>query len=290
MNQNTIDELLLAALNEDAPWGDITGDYLIPAAATATAVLRARQGGVFAGGELFSRAFTLCDPAALSTVFVGDGARFEPGQVLAEVSGNARALLRAERIGLNFAQRLSAIATLTSQYIDAVSGTKARIADTRKTTPGLRQVERAAVRAGGGMNHRFSLSDVAMLKDNHMAVLTADGTPLSEALKTALNRLPHTTHVVVEVDDFSQIDAVIESGAATIMLDNFTITQLREAVAYIRAKSPNTQIEASGGVNLETVTEIAHTGVDVISVGALTHSAPAIDLGLDLVVSEHPDA
>lgn len=284
MNQQQLDEILLAALKEDAPWGDITAETVIPRDAQASVALVARESGVLAGGELFARSFTLCDPEAVTELFFADGEPFNPGDTIARVSGNAQALLRAERIGLNFTQRLSAIASLTRRYVDAVAETRASIADTRKTTPGLRQLEREAVLAGGGRNHRFSLSDVAMLKDNHLAVLTADGQSLAEALQQALAKFSHTTHIVVEVDEFAQIQAVLDAGADTIMLDNFSIDELKKAVAYIRETSPKTQIEASGGVNLNTVADIAATGVDVISVGALTHSAPAIDLGLDMVV------
>ena len=276
-----IDRVVGAALEEDAPWGDLTSEYLIPASATATADLVARDAGVFSGGDVSAAAFALPDPQIEVTLRVDDGDAFEPGTVLAAVSGPARGVLQAERIGLNFVQRMSGIATLTARYVAEVAGTDARIADTRKTTPGLRAFERAAVRAGGGRNHRFSLSDTVMAKDNHLAVLTADGTDLTEALRAAISRLPHTTHVEVEVDRIDQIEPVLAAGIGTIMLDNFSLDDLRDGVAQVAGRAT---VEASGGVSLETVRAIAETGVDVISVGALTHSARALDLGLDVRV------
>ncbi|RXZ40573.1 carboxylating nicotinate-nucleotide diphosphorylase, partial [Agromyces binzhouensis] len=194
-------------------------------------------------------------------------------------------ILRAERVALNLVQRMSGVATLTARYVDAVAGTRARIVDTRKTTPGLRSLERQAVRDGGGRNHRRSLSDAIMAKDNHLAVLTAGGADLAEALRAARERMPHTAHLEVEVDRVEQIPAVLEGGADTIMLDNFDLDALREGVALIDGRAI---VEASGGVNLDTVAGIAATGVDVISVGALTHSARALDLGLDVVIETGP--
>lgn len=275
----TIARVVGAALEEDAPWGDLTSTTLLPADATATADLVAREPGVFSGGEVFTAAFALTDPTVSVDLHVGDGDRFAPGDVLASVTGPARSVLTAERIALNFTQRMSGIATLTSRYVEAIEGTGARIADTRKTTPGLRAFERHAVASGGGHNHRYSLSDAVMAKDNHLAVLQRSGADLAGALRDALSRLPHTTHVVVEVDRLEQIAAVLDGGAHTILLDNFAIDELRAGVELIGTRA---QTEASGGVSLETVRGIAETGVDVISVGALTHSARALDLGLDV--------
>jgi nicotinate-nucleotide pyrophosphorylase (carboxylating) len=270
-----------AALLEDAPWGDVTSQALIPAAAAATARLVAREPGVFSGGEVFTAAMTLTSADIAVTLGVADGERFERGAVLAEVSGPARAVLQAERVALNFVQRMSGIATLTARYVEAVADTRARIVDTRKTTPGLRQFERHAVRSGGGQNHRFSLSDAVMAKDNHLAVLTAGGRDLTEALLEVRSRLSHTTHLEVEVDRIDQIPPVLAAGVDTIMLDNFTIDRLREGVALIDGRAI---VEASGNVTLDTVAEIARTGVDVISAGALTHSVRSLDLGLDIVL------
>ncbi|KQV01736.1 nicotinate-nucleotide pyrophosphorylase [Microbacterium sp. Root322] len=275
----TVNRVVGAALEEDAPWGDLTSTSLLPADATATADLVAREAGVFSGGEVFAAAFRLTDTALDVDLHVGDGDDFAAGDVLASVSGSARSVLTAERVALNFTQRMSGIATLTAAYVAAIDGTGARIADTRKTTPGLRAFERHAVESGGGRNHRYSLSDAVMAKDNHLAVLKRSGRDLATALREALSRLPHTTHVVVEVDRLDQIEAVLEGGAHTVLLDNFSLDDLREGVALIGDRAT---VEASGGVNLDTVGDIARTGVDVISVGALTHSARALDLGLDL--------
>ncbi|AZS47765.1 carboxylating nicotinate-nucleotide diphosphorylase [Microbacterium oxydans] len=275
----TVNRVVGAALEEDAPWGDLTSTTLLPADATATADLVAREAGVFSGGEVFAAAFRLTDTALDVDLHVGDGDDFAAGDVLASVSGSARSVLTAERVALNFTQRMSGIATLTAAYVAAIDGTGARIADTRKTTPGLRAFERHAVESGGGRNHRYSLSDAVMAKDNHLAVLKRSGRDLATALREALSRLPHTTHVVVEVDRLDQIEAVLDGGAHTVLLDNFSLDDLREGVALIGDRAI---VEASGGVNLDTVGDIARTGVGVISVGALTHSARALDLGLDL--------
>lgn len=274
-----IDRVVAAALEEDAPWGDVTSAYLIPEDAVATAELVARESGVFSGGDVFTAAFTLTDPATRVELAVRDGDAFIAGDRLARVHGPARAVLTAERVGLNFVQRMSGIATLTARYVAEVTHTGARIADTRKTTPGLRAFERHAVRCGGGHNHRHSLSDAVMAKDNHLAVLTARGASVTQALQAAIARLPHTTHVEVEVDRLDQVDAVLAAGVGTIMLDNFSLDDLRTGVERIAGRAT---VEASGGVSLATVRAIAETGVDVISVGALTHSAPALDLGLDM--------
>jgi nicotinate-nucleotide pyrophosphorylase (carboxylating) len=193
-------------------------------------------------------------------------------------------VLQAERVALNLVQRLAAIATMTAKYVAAAAGTKARIVDTRKTTPGLRLLERYAVRCGSGHNHRFSLSDAVMAKDNHLAILTANGAKdLTAALREAKAKLPHTVHFEVEVDRLEQIEAVVAAGVDTVLLDNFTLPQLREGVAMIaKLSGGRVLVEASGGVTLERIAEIAATGVDIISVGALTHSVRALDLGLDV--------
>ncbi|QCQ16407.1 carboxylating nicotinate-nucleotide diphosphorylase [Microbacterium sp. RG1] len=275
----TIDRVVSAALDEDAPWGDVTSETLIPADAVATASLVARESGVFSGGAVFAAAFRLVDPRTRVDLLVADGDGFDAGATLATVTGPARSVLTAERVGLNFVQRMSGIASLTAVYVAEVAHTGARIADTRKTTPGLRAFERHAVVSGGGHNHRFSLSDAVMAKDNHLAVLAASGVPVTQALQEALARLPHTTHVEVEVDRLDQIDDVLAAGVGTIMLDNFSIEDLRRGVEQIAGRAI---VDASGGVTLETVRRIAETGVDVISVGALTHAARGLDLGLDI--------
>jgi nicotinate-nucleotide pyrophosphorylase (carboxylating) len=275
-----IEKIVRAALEEDAPWGDITSQTLIPAAAMVTAQLVAREPGVFCGQDVFAAAMHWTDASIKTEFLVEDGAPFAPGETLATVQGSARGVLQAERVALNLVQRLSGIATMTAKYVAAAAGTKARIVDTRKTTPGLRVLERYAVRCGGGHNHRTSLSDAVMAKDNHLAILKSSTSgSLTEALIAARAKLPHTVHVEVEVDRLDQIAEVLAADVDTILLDNFTPEQLREGVALIAGRA---LVEASGGVTLESIPAIAATGVDVISVGALTHSVRALDLGLDI--------
>ena len=276
-----VDEIVARALHEDAPWGDLTCAALVPPSATSTAELTAREGGTFAGGPAVEAAFRLTDASIAVDLLVAEGEAFEAGTVLARVDGPAAGVLQAERVALNFAQRLSGIATATAAYVAAVAGTGARVVDTRKTTPGLRALERHAVRAGGGHNHRYSLSDAVMVKDNHLAVLLASGADVTETLRAVRDRIPHTTRVEVEVDRIEQIEPVLAAGVDVIMLDNFTLDQLRAAVALIDRRAV---VEASGNVRLDTVAAIAATGVDVISVGALTHSIRSLDLGLDIEV------
>ncbi|MBG6189841.1 nicotinate-nucleotide pyrophosphorylase (carboxylating) [Arthrobacter sp. CAN_A212] len=277
-----VDRIVAAALAEDAPWGDITSETLIPASASAEASIVAREAGVFCGQQVIEAALRLTDQRTSVRFLLADGETFDVGAVLAVLSGPARSLLRAERVALNLAQRLSGIATLTARFVEAVEGTRARIVDTRKTTPGLRVLERYAVRCGGGFNHRFSLSDAVMAKDNHLALLTRGGAlGLTEALTAAKARLPHTVHFEVEVDRIDQIEPVLAAGVDTIMLDNFSLAELAEGVLLVAGRA---LVEASGNVRLDTVGAIAGTGVDIISSGALTHSVHALDLGLDLTV------
>lgn len=282
LTQEHINEVVAAALKEDAPEGDVTSEHLIPADSNATAALAAREPGVFSGSEVFIAAFKLTDSRVEVEMKIADGEKFEKGQLLAIVTGPARAVLTAERIGLNFVQRMCGIATLTSQYVSKVAGTRAHILDTRKTTPGLRAFERQAVLNGGGRNHRFSLSDMVMAKDNHLAVLTRGGKDLTTELRRVRTELPSNIKLEVEVDRLDQIPPVLAAEVDIIMLDNFSLEDLRKGVALINGQCT---VEASGGVNLETVGEIARTGVDVISVGALTHSARALDLGLDVKIN-----
>lgn len=282
LTPSAIDRVVTAALEEDAPWGDITAGTLLPENSDARADLVAREAGVFSGGEVFRAPFARIDARCEVDCRISDGDTFSTGDVLATVTGPARAVLTAERVSLNLVQRMSGIATLTAQYVAEVAHTGARIVDTRKTTPGLRLLERHAVRSGGGFNHRMSLSDAVMVKDNHLAIISSSVTSdeeLTLALRSAFATLPHTTHIEVEVDRVEQIAPVLAAGAHTIMLDNFSPEQLREGVALIAGQAV---VEASGGVSLDTVRAIAETGVDVISVGALTHSARALDLGLDI--------
>ncbi|WP_423181700.1 carboxylating nicotinate-nucleotide diphosphorylase [Arthrobacter sp. NyZ413] len=282
-------EILERAFAEDAPNGDITSQLLIPADARATAVLNARVPGVFSGGTVFRDAMLLIDPDTDVELLVADGEAFDAGTHLARVSGRARSVLLAERVGLNLVQRMSAIATKTAEFVKLVHGTKARITDTRKTTPGLRVLERYAVRCGGGANHRYSLSDAVLAKDNHLAVMTGgDSAKLTALLIAAKAQLGHTTHFEVEVDSAEQIEPVLAAGVGTIMLDNFSLEELRAGVRQVAGRAV---VEASGNVNTNTVADIAAAGVDVISIGGLTHSVSALDLGLDVtldVASESP--
>ena len=279
LERRQIQRVVDMALDEDAPFGDLTSQTLVPESAVARADLVAREPGVFAGAEVFEVAMSTLDPTVKVTLEATDGERFEAGVVLAHVEGPARAVLQAERVALNLVQRMTGIATLTATYVDAVAGTQARVVDTRKTTPGLRALERHAVRCGGGHNHRYSLSDAVMAKDNHLAVIP----DITAALRQAKADLPYTTHIEVEVDRLEQLDAVLDSGAVgTIMLDNFSLDDLRAGVDKIAGRA---LVEASGGITLDTIADVARTGVDVISVGALTHSVRALDLGLDITVS-----
>ncbi|WP_460690902.1 carboxylating nicotinate-nucleotide diphosphorylase [Nesterenkonia suensis] len=278
LSRAQIQQVVDLALAEDAPGGDLTSWAFVPAHAVAEAALVARQPGIFSGGDVFATAMTAVSSEVNVTRQHHDGDPFSPGDQLASVRGPARAVLTAERVALNLVQRMTAVATLTARYVAAVGGTGVRITDTRKTTPGLRALERHAVRCGGGHNHRFSLSDAVMAKDNHIGLVE----DLASAVTAARTRLPHTTHIEVEVDRIDQIEPALAGGADTLMLDNFSCDDLRRGVEIIGGRAV---VEASGGVTLETVPEIAATGVDVISVGALTHGVPAVDLGLDLTTS-----
>lgn len=277
-----VDDIILRALAEDAPWGDVTSEVFLPENARAVATLVPREPGVLSGIDVFARVFALVDPEIVVEVGAIDGSEFVAGAVLARVEGSARSVLRAERIALNLTQRMCGIATLTATYVAAVAGSHARVVDTRKTTPGLRILERQAVRDGGGHNHRYSLSDAVLAKDNHLAVLQQAGVGLGDAIRSARQRLGHTTHLEVEVDRLDQVEEVVSAGVDTIMLDNFTLDELRAGVALVAGRA---RVEASGGVRLETIADIAATGVDLISVGALTHSVRSLDLGLDVDIT-----
>lgn len=281
LTTQNIEDVVRRSLVEDAPWGDLTAELALPAETRIETRLTAREPGVFAGGALIAEAFRQTDPRIDVSDLVPEGTRFETGDVLARVSGPARGVLTAERIALNFSQRMSGIATLTARFVDAVAHTSARIADTRKTTPGLRALEKHAVRAGGGSNHRFGLSDAIMVKDNHLAALGAvDAATTTAALTGLRERAGHTTSIIVEVDRLDQIAPVLAAEVTGVLLDNFTPAELAEGVRLIAGRAV---AEASGGVTLDTVAAIAESGVDVVSVGQLTHGARALDLGLDSV-------
>jgi nicotinate-nucleotide pyrophosphorylase (carboxylating) len=270
-----VERAVAAALEEDlGQAGDITTDPIIPAHATAEAEIVARKEGVIAGLDLAAASFKALDPDSKFVADVADGARVAAGARLARIQGKARALLSAERVALNFLGHLSGIATLTAAYVAAIEGTKARIACTRKTTPGLRAFEKYAVRAGGGFNHRFGLYDAVLVKDNHIAA--AGG--LAQALAKLRARTGHLVKVDIEVDTLDQLDEALHFPIDAVLLDNMDAATLKKAVALVNGR---VLTEASGGVSLETVRKIAETGVDLISVGALTHSAARLDLALE---------
>ncbi|ATC25810.1 carboxylating nicotinate-nucleotide diphosphorylase [Caulobacter vibrioides] len=254
--------------------GDITGQACIDPDARLSVAFASRQDGRVSGLSCARLALAAMDPTASFEVVTPDGADVTPGAVLARAEGNARAVLIAERTGLNLLGRMSGIATLTRAYVRLVEGTSATIVDTRKTTPGLRALEKYAVRCGGGVNHRFGLDDAILIKDNHVAACGGVG----EAVRRARAHAGHLVKVEVEVDGLDQLEEALKHGPDVVMLDNFSLADLRAAVALAKGRAV---LEASGGVNLTTVRAIAETGVDVISVGALTHSAPVLDIGLD---------
>jgi nicotinate-nucleotide pyrophosphorylase (carboxylating) len=270
-----IEPIVRASLAEDlGRAGDVTSAACIPAEARLAAAFAARRNGVVAGLACARLAVAALDSAARFEVLAADGASVTAGQSLARVEANARALLAAERTALNLLCRFSGIATLTAAYVAETAGTAARIIDTRKTTPGLRALEKYAVRCGGGANHRFGLDDAILIKDNHVAACGGVG----EAVRRARAAVGHMVKIEVEIDRLDQLDEALAEGPDIIMLDNFPLADLVEAVRRVSGRA---LLEASGGVNLETVRAIAETGVDLISVGALTHSAPILDIGLD---------
>lgn len=262
-------------LQEDIGFGDVTTMSTIPEEAQGVGILYAKEAGVIAGLPVAQLVFETVDPALSFTALVKEGARVEKGEQIAEVSGSVRSILSGERLALNLLQRLSGIATRTSQYAQAVAGTKARVVDTRKTTPGLRMLEKYAVRVGGGHNHRYALYDAVMIKDNH--IKGAGG--IAQAVAAARAAVPHTMTIEVETETLDQVQEALDAGADIIMLDNMPLDVMKQAVALIGGRAV---VEASGGVTLETIRAIAETGVDVISVGALTHSVKALDISLDL--------
>jgi nicotinate-nucleotide pyrophosphorylase (carboxylating) len=268
-----IDRLIEQALLEDIHTGDITTMAVVPQSRPATARLIAKEDLVVAGLLIAGRVFARLDAEVVFNPCLKDGERAAKGTLLATVSGDADKLLMGERVALNLLQRLCGIATLTSRFVAAVSGTKARIVDTRKTTPGLRELEKYAVRVGGGINHRTGLYDGVLIKENH--IVAAGG--ITEAIRRARAYIPHTLKIEIETETLVQVDEALTAGADIIMLDNMSLKEMRAAVTKIAGRA---LVEASGGVNLETVRAIAETGVDIISVGALTHSPRAMDISM----------
>jgi nicotinate-nucleotide pyrophosphorylase (carboxylating) len=276
--------LIELALAEDLGDGDVTSRYFIPAERRARAFVTARREGVISGIELAARVFEKVDPTLEVEILIEDGSHVSAGALLLSVEGSARSILGAERTALNFVQRLSGVATLTSRYVNAVKGTHARILDTRKTTPGYRLLEKKAVVDGGGHNHRMNLHDRAMVKDNHL--VTEGGIAAIQAAILQLKNDRPSVEVELEADHLDQVREFIAlDGVDYILLDNMSLDDLREAVA-MRGERATPMFEASGGVALETIRDIAATGIDFISVGALTHSAPALDIGLDFTPLE----
>lgn len=273
-----IDDIVDRALEEDLSGGDLTGQTCIDEAATATADAVCRKDVVACGADVFRQVFARIDARCVVDILVPDGTRASARTVLWRVKGPARVVLAGERTALNLTQRLTGIATLTRRYVDALpAGSSTRITDTRKTTPGLRVLERYAVRMGGAHNHRDNLGSAVMIKDNH--VIAAGG--IAKAVARARAYAPHTTRIEVEVDGLGQLEEAIAAGADIVLLDNFSSADCAKAVERCQSLSPRPLLEASGGITLERITELATIGVDVISVGALTHSAPAADIGLD---------
>jgi nicotinate-nucleotide pyrophosphorylase (carboxylating) len=280
----TVERLIEAALAEDIGAGDLTSLYFVPAERRSTAFIVAREAGVLSGGEVALEVFRKVDPATEATLLVNDGDRISAGAYVMKIEGPSRSVLTAERTALNFMQRMSGVASATRRYVDEVRGTSAQILDTRKTIPGWRLLDKQAVLHGGGTNHRMGLYDRVMVKDNH---LVAEGRlqELQEAIRRLKSDHP-AVEVELEADRLEQVEAFLElEGVDYLLLDNMSLEELRLAVA-LRGDQANPRLEASGGVNLDTVAGIAETGVDFISVGAITHSVKALDLALDFVSRE----
>jgi len=276
MKSDDVDPIIESALEEDMPGGDLTSESIIPADSESQAVFLAKEEGILAGIEIACRVFEKIDPNIRCARRVEDGSRIHPGDRLAELAGNSVALLKGERTALNFLQRLSGIATLTGKYVKAVEGYKAKILDTRKTTPLLRRLEKYAVKMGGGTNHRFCLSDMVMIKDNHLQIAGSVGA----AIERARENVNPGIRIEVETTTLAMVREAVRSGADMIMLDNMSLAEMKEAVAWVNRRVP---LEASGNVRLSRVKEIAATGVDFISVGGLTHSYESLDISLEFL-------
>jgi len=268
-----IDNIIAAALAEDVHTGDITTAALLRGAKQISGYLKAKEELVVSGLHVAGRVFAMLDGTALFTPLAEEGARVQSGTVIARMSGDASLLLQGERVALNLLQRMCGVATLTSRYVQAVAGTNARIVDTRKTTPGLRVLEKYSVRVGGGINHRTGLYDGVLIKENH--IVAAGG--ITEAVRRARAYIPHTMKIEIETETLAEVAEAVAAGADIIMLDNMDIPTMMSAVELIAGRA---LVEASGGVNLQSVRGIAETGVDIISVGALTHSAPSMDISM----------
>ena len=276
-----IRDLIDAALAEDVGSGDPTTDTLIDPTLMGSASLVSREDGVLAGIDVATTVFAQFDPTLDAVALVEDGSGVAAGDRLASVTGSVASILKAERTAVNFLQHLSGVATQTRRYVDAVRGYRAQIVDTRKTTPGLRKLEKYAVTMGGGRNHRHNLADGILIKDNHIEALALRGVGIGEVVKRAVAGASHMIKVEIEVETIEQLEEVLDAGADLVLLDNMESEQMETAV---RLASGRAVVEASGGITLETVGEIAKTGVDIISVGALTHSAPSLNISLDMTI------
>jgi nicotinate-nucleotide pyrophosphorylase (carboxylating) len=273
-----LQRIVETALREDLGSGDLTTDNLVPAETMARAAVQYRTDGVVCGLQVLEAVFQAIDERVVVDVYVPEGTHVAKGTTVAMVRGPARSILKGERVALNFIQRMGAIATATAKYVAAVQGLSVHVIDTRKTTPGLRLLERHAVRVGGGRNHRFNLSDGVLVKDNHLVALRNQGFGTVEALRLLRDRVPHMVRIEVEVDRIDQIPEMLEAGVDAILFDNFTPEEVRDAVRLIDGRAIT---EVSGGVRLETVRAYAEAGANLVSSGALTHSTPALDIGLD---------
>ncbi|MFC1969043.1 carboxylating nicotinate-nucleotide diphosphorylase [Chloroflexota bacterium] len=273
-----VDNLINLALVEDTGYGDPTSESLIPPGLGGRAAILAKANGSLAGIDVVRRVFLQVDPLLVVEVHIHDGAKIKPGDIIATVRGSVASIFKAERVALNFLQRLSGIATQAAQYVARVQGLAVKIVDTRKTTPGMRLLEKYAVRMGGAQNHRFHLGDAVLIKDNHLAALRALGMSLPDIVAKARENAPRGLTVEVEVNTTEEALAVVEAGADIVMLDNMDTDEMRRAVGLISGQA---KIEASGGITLDNVKEVAMTGVDIISIGALTHSSKALDINLE---------
>jgi len=276
MKTEEFDPVIRAALKEDIPEGDITSESIIPAASRSEALFLPREEGVLAGIDVAKRVFELIDPQVSFEMEFRDGQSFQKGTVLAKVRGASVSLLKGERTALNFLQRLSGIATTTKRFVEAIAGTQAKILDTRKTTPGLRILEKYAVRMGGGQNHRLNLSEMVMIKDNHLLLVKS----IKNAVSKAREQLGSGIKIEVEVTSLEQAQEAVRAGADMIMLDNMPLARMKEVVDWLEKKVP---VEVSGAVRLEDIREIALLGVDFISVGSLTHSYKSVDIALEFL-------
>ncbi|OGO44079.1 MAG: nicotinate-nucleotide diphosphorylase (carboxylating) [Chloroflexi bacterium RBG_16_60_22] len=281
--EKEVDRVIDLALDEDVSHGDVTSQALLPPDLSGRASFLVKERGVLAGIGVAGRVFQRVDPSLKIDILIQDGTPINPGDIAGTVAGRVTSILKAERVSLNFLQRLSGVASLTAQYVAAVKGLPARIVDTRKTTPGLRRLEKYAVRMGGGHNHRTHLGDAVLIKDNHIAALRATGLTLREIVARARENAPPGITVEVEITRPAEAREALEAGADTIMLDNMGPADMRQVVETVNGQA---RLEASGGITLANVREVAETGVDIISIGALTHSYRALDISLELETPE----